>query len=105
VGGFLVIVVLLVAGWLLLVVPSRRRRASHSAMQDSVEVGDEVITAGGIHGFVRSAEAEVVELEIAPAVVVKLDRRAIAAVATEVEVEPDEEPEAAVEPENTAEPR
>ncbi|HZP74258.1 MAG TPA: preprotein translocase subunit YajC [Gaiellaceae bacterium] len=104
-GDFLIIIILLAAGWLLLVVPSRRRRAAHAAMQDGVDVGDEVITAGGLHGVVKTVEDELVELEIAPAVVVKLDRRAIAAVATEVEVEPDDEPEPVPEPENAPEPR
>ena len=89
-SGFLIIVIVLGLAWFLLAVPARRRRSSHEAMQDSVGVGDEVITAGGIHGTVLEITDDLVDLEIAPSVVVKLDRRAIAAVATEVEVEPDE---------------
>jgi preprotein translocase subunit YajC len=102
-GGFLIIVLLFGAAWFVLAVPARRRRTAHAAMQDSVDVGDEVITAGGMHGVVREIDDDLVSLEIAPSVVVKLDRRAIAAVATEVEVEPDEheaeEPEEEPEPE------
>jgi preprotein translocase subunit YajC len=56
-------------------------------MQDSVEAGDEVITAGGLHGRVVEDGGETIRIEIAPGVVATLDRRAIAAVATEVEVE------------------
>jgi preprotein translocase subunit YajC len=110
VGGFLIIIIVLGLAWFLLAVPARRRRNSHEAMQDSVDVGDEVITAGGIHGTVREIDDDVVELEIAPSVVVKLDRRAIAAVATEIEAEPepDHEPELddghETEPEGDAEP-
>jgi preprotein translocase subunit YajC len=99
VGGFLIIIIVLGLAWFLLAVPARRRRSSHDAMQDSVGVGDEVITAGGIHGTVREIVDDVVELEIAPSVVVKLDRRAIAAVATEVEVEPEPALEDGHEPE------
>ena len=102
-GGFLIIVILLGAAWLFLALPARRRRAAHEAMQDEVEVGAEVITAGGIHGVVKAYEDDLIELEIAPSVVVKLDRRAIAAVATEVEVEPDDEPEPSSEAENAHE--
>jgi preprotein translocase subunit YajC len=100
VGPFLIIIVLLGAVWLLFVVPARRRRFAHSAMQDGVAVGDEIITAGGLHGTVREVEDEQVRVEVAPSVVVTLDRRAIAAVATEVEVEvePEDEPEPAGEP-------
>jgi preprotein translocase subunit YajC len=57
-------------------------------MQDSVEIGDDIITAGGLHGTVKEIDDETARVEIAPSVVVTLDRRAIAAVATEIEVEP-----------------
>ena len=95
-GGFLILVLVLAAAWVLLVIPSRRRRRSHSAMQDSVDVGDEIITAGGLHGIVREIGEETLQIEIAPGVVGTLDRRAVAAVAREVEVEVD--PEDAAEP-------
>jgi preprotein translocase subunit YajC len=75
-------------------------------MQDSVEVGDEVITAGGLHGRVVEDEGETIRIEIAPGVVATLDRRAIAAVATEVEVEaePVAEEDEAPEPEPSQDP-
>ena len=92
-GPFLIILILLGAIWVLLVVPARRRRTAHAAMQDSVEVGDEIITAGGLHGTVTEIEDDRARVEIAPSVIVTLDRRAIAAVATEIEVEVDPEAE------------
>lgn len=107
--GFLLIVILFFGAiWFLFLVPARRRRSQHQAMQDGVDVGDDVITAGGLHGRVTALEEDTVRLEIAPAVVVTLDRRAIAAVATEVEVEVEAEPEveeSAPEPETPAEHR
>ena len=75
------IAILLALGWLFLVVPSRRRQRAHQAMQDEIEAGDEIITAGGIHGLVREADEDELRLEIAPGTVVTLDRRAVAAVA------------------------
>jgi preprotein translocase subunit YajC len=95
-GEFLIIVIVFGAVWLLFLMPARKRRFQHAAMQDSVETGDEIITAGGIHGRVTAVEDDVVQVEIASGVTVKLDRRAVAAVATEVDVEP--EPEEAPEP-------
>ena len=67
--------------------PARRRRNQHAAMQDAIETGDEIITAGGLHGKVVADEGETVRVEIAPGVVATLDRRAVAAVAADVEVE------------------
>jgi preprotein translocase subunit YajC len=88
----LIIVVLLFAlAWFFFVLPSRRRQRSHKAMQDSVGPGDEIITAGGLHGTVREIGDDEVHVEIASDVVVRLDRRAIAAVAQEVPVDEDED--------------
>jgi len=87
------VIVLILAGlvWFFLLVPVRRQRRNHAeqhaAMQDSVEVGDEIITAGGLHATVRGVDEDELKVEIAPGVVATLDRRAVAAVATEVEVE------------------
>ena len=86
-NGFLILILILGVIWVAFVIPSRRRRQAHSRMQDSVAVDDEIITAGGLHGTVREIGESEIQLEIAPDVVVTLDRRAVAAVAREVEVE------------------
>jgi len=80
----LIIVVLLGLAWVFLVLPARRRQRSHEAMQDELEVGNEIITAGGMHGIVRKLDDEELRIEIAPGVIVTLDRRAVAAVAQDV---------------------
>jgi preprotein translocase subunit YajC len=59
-------------------------------MQDTLHVGDEIITAGGIRGHVRQLDEEVLRVEIAPDVQVRLDRRAVAAVLRD-EPDPQEE--------------
>jgi preprotein translocase subunit YajC len=93
----IVIVIIVGFAWFLLALPARRRSRSHMAMQDAIEVGDEVITAGGLHGVIRELGETELRIEIAPSLVVTLDRRAVAAVA---EKEPPEaaSPEASVEP-------
>jgi preprotein translocase subunit YajC len=91
VGGFLILIIVFGAAWLLFVLPARRRKMSHAAMQDTISVGDEIITAGGLHGTVRAFEEDTVKVEIATGVVATLDRRAVAAVARDVEVEMDAE--------------
>jgi preprotein translocase subunit YajC len=83
VGALIVILVVVALAWLLFGVPQRRRARAHAAMQDSVVVGDEIITAGGLHAIVRELGEREVRIEIAPNVVATLDRRAIAAVAQE----------------------
>jgi len=91
-GPVIVIVILLALGWLFLVVPTRRRQRAHSAMQADIDVGAEIITAGGIHAIVREAGEEELKVEIAKGVVVTLDRRAVAAVARDLPASEPEKP-------------
>jgi preprotein translocase subunit YajC len=95
-GGFLiVIVVLFFLLWLLLVRPQRKRSEQQLTMQDSLRKGDEIITAGGLHGTVVAIEDDLIEVEIARNTVVRLDRRAVAAIVSPEEDEAiEEEPEA-----------
>jgi preprotein translocase subunit YajC len=85
-----VIVALFALLWLFVLRPQRRRSTEQLQMQDMLRVGDEVITAGGIRGFVRQLDEEVLKVEIAPEVVVRLDRRAVAALVQEEDDDPDE---------------
>jgi preprotein translocase subunit YajC len=85
-----VIVALFALLWVFILRPQRRRQTEQLQMQDSLHVGDEIVTAGGIRGHVRQLDDEVLKVEIAPDVEVRLDRRAVAAVVPEEEDEPEE---------------
>lgn len=86
-GPVIAIVVLALLVWGVVALPARRRQRSHQELQDAVEVGDEIITAGGIHAVVRESDDDELRIEIAPGVLVRLDRRAVAAVAFEETVD------------------
>jgi preprotein translocase subunit YajC len=91
------IVILIAAFWALLVRPQRRRAQEQRELHDNLEPGDEIVTAGGLYGIVRSVDGEELHVEVAEGVTVRLARRAVAGI-----VERDEEPEAAEEePEQT----
>ena len=92
-GYLIIIVVLFAAMWLFLIRPQRRRQVEQARLQDSIAAGDEILTAGGVYGTVRAIEEEVVQVEIAPGTVIKLDRRAVATVVQEPEPEAEIEPE------------
>jgi preprotein translocase subunit YajC len=85
-----VIVALFALLWVFILRPQRRRQTEQLQMQDTLHVGDEIVTAGGIRGQVRQLDDEVLKVEIAPDVEVRLDRRAVAAVVPEEEEEPEE---------------
>lgn len=62
---------------ILIVIPQRRRMQAFQAMQSRLQVGDEIVTTSGMIGVVRSLDDEVVEVEIAPATIVRFARQAI----------------------------
>ncbi|HST26387.1 MAG TPA: preprotein translocase subunit YajC [Gaiellaceae bacterium] len=82
----LILIALLVLFWFVWVMPQRRRqRRQYEDLVRLIELlqpGDEIITAGGMHGTVRGVDDEELMVEIAPGVEVRLDRRAVAAVTT-----------------------
>ena len=92
-GYLIVLVALFALMWLLLIRPQRRRQAEQAQLQDVLEPGDEILTAGGIHGIVRGVDDEIVLVEIAPGTTVRLDRRAVAGVVQEPEPEAEIEAE------------
>ena len=91
-GFVIVIAILVAAGYFLLAIPARRRQRAHAAMQDDIAVGDEIITAGGLHAVVKEAGEDELRIEIAPGVIATLDRRAVAAVAEEISEHENDQP-------------
>jgi len=112
-GQLIVLVAMFALLWLLLIRPAARRKQAQQQLLASVEVGDEILTAGGLFGHVRAiGEADELEVEIAPGTRVRMARRAVAAVIPpeeEVhELEPggaDDEPDAELESGATGEKR
>ena len=92
-GQLVILVAMFALLWLLLIRPQARRKRAQQELLASVEVGDEIITAGGLYGHVRAiGEEDELEVEIAPGTRVRIARRAVAAVippADDADVEPD----------------
>jgi preprotein translocase subunit YajC len=64
--------------WFVLIRPQRRRQAAHQSLISALGTGDEVITAGGVFGKVRSIEEDHIVLEIAPGTEIRLAKEAVA---------------------------
>jgi preprotein translocase subunit YajC len=63
--------------WVLLILPQQRRMKAHQAVVASLEVGDEVLTAGGLYGTITSVDEETLAVEVAPGVVLRVLRSAV----------------------------
>ncbi|MEY2418094.1 MAG: preprotein translocase subunit YajC [Actinomycetota bacterium] len=84
---------LLGAFYFLLLRPQQQRVKTHNNLVSSVEVGDEIVSAGGIVGRVTAIDERDVQFEIAPGVVVTLAKGAIAQKAPTADTEKTETPE------------
>jgi preprotein translocase subunit YajC len=79
-GSFVSLLVLLLipfAMYFLLIRPQRRRMKLQTSMQKSLGVGDEVITASGIYGFITGEEEDRFWLEIDDDVQIRIAKAAI----------------------------
>ena len=86
-------------GWFLLIRPQQERARQHAAVVDSLSPGEDVITAGGIHGTLTEVTEETVGIEVAPGVVLTVARPAIARRIEATDPEPDEPPTPEIAPE------
>ena len=95
-GGGLVtllpIVLMIAVFYFLLIRPQQRRARAQRELIESVAVGDEVITIGGLFGTVRSLDEDSVILEVAPGTTIRLLKSAVARklFAEEEEIEDEE---------------
>jgi preprotein translocase subunit YajC len=102
--GFLFIIVIgFLLIWLIVVRPQKKRQNQQQQMLEELNVGDEVLTAGGIYGTIASIDEDGVTVEIAPNTEVRVARRAIAGVTRDEpeDVEDAAESEGAEEPDET----
>ncbi len=75
--SFLPLIVIFVLFWFMLIRPQMKQAKEQRKMIDALQKGDEVITAGGIVGKVNKVGDSFVALEIAPEVVVQVQKHTI----------------------------
>ena len=81
--------------YMVLIRPQQRRVAQARALMDSLEVGEKVVTAGGMIGTIDHLDDRTISLRVAPDVVLTFIRPAV----TRRYEEADDVDEAEVEPE------
>ncbi len=77
-GILIFLVVMLGFFYFVLIRPQQRRAKQQRSLIESVDVGDEVMTIGGVYGTVRGMDDEAFTVEVAPGVDLRIVRSAIA---------------------------
>jgi preprotein translocase subunit YajC len=75
--GIIMLVIMFAIFYFLLIRPQQKRAKQHKELVESLKAGDLVVTAGGIHGKVVAVQENVVTLEIATGVKVKINRASV----------------------------
>ena len=90
-GQVIFLVVLIAIFYFVLIRPQKRRAEQHQKLIGSVDVGDEIMTIGGLYGTVTAIGDEDFEMEPSPGTRLRFVKSAIARRVSE-EIAPDEEP-------------
>lgn len=77
VTALLPILVIGILFYVLMILPQRRRMKSARVLRDSVSVGDEIRTVGGIYGKIVELGDDDLTIEVAPGSTIRMTRRAI----------------------------
>jgi preprotein translocase subunit YajC len=79
--GFLPLILIGVAMYFLLIRPQRKRMRDQQALISQVGEGDEIITNGGIYGFITAVDGDVLWVDIGDAdnkIEIRIHRSAVA---------------------------
>ena len=77
-AALLPILLLIVLMYFMLIRPQQKRMRAQQALLSAVQEGDEVLTTAGVYGFITAMEGDVVWVEIAEGVEVRVAKGAIA---------------------------
>ena len=75
--SFLPLILIFVVFYFVLIRPQTKKQKEHQEMVNALEMGNEVVTAGGILGKIQEMNENYVQLEISENVTIKIQRQTI----------------------------
>ena len=75
--SFLPLILIFVVFYFVLIRPQTKKQKEHQEMVNALELGNEVVTAGGILGKIQEMSENYVQLEISENVTIKIQRQTI----------------------------
>lgn len=71
---FLPLIFLFAIFYFLIIRPQQKQQKEHTAMLESLEKGDKIITTGGLHAEVVKVEEDFIKIKLNDASIVKLEK-------------------------------
>ncbi len=81
--GIIMLVLMFAIFYFLLIRPQQKKAKMHKELIEGLKVGDTIVTVGGIFGKVVAIQEEMLTVEIATGVKVKITRNSVASVTKE----------------------
>lgn len=75
---FIILIGFGLAMYLILFLPQQRRAKKHRELLASLGEGDEVLTSSGIYGFVNAVDGDIVWVDVADGVELRMSRSSVA---------------------------
>ncbi len=76
-SGMIMILAMIVIFYFFMIRPQSKKQKEIKKAREAMGKGDQVVTAGGIHGRIRSLTETVVNIEVAPGVEIKVDKTSV----------------------------
>ncbi|MBC8458218.1 MAG: preprotein translocase subunit YajC [Deltaproteobacteria bacterium] len=79
-GAFVPLILMFAIFYFLLIRPQQKKAKAHKQLLTALKKGDRVVSSGGLHGVITGISDDVVTMEIAPKVRVKVSRASISGI-------------------------
>jgi len=76
-GMFLPLVLIIVVFYFFMIRPQMKRQKETQKFRDALQKGDKVVTSGGIYGRIDEIKDQIIYLEVAPNVKLKVDKSVV----------------------------
>jgi preprotein translocase subunit YajC len=76
-GMFLPLVMIIVVFYFFMIRPQMKKQKEMQKFRDALQRGDKVVTTGGIYGRIDEIKDQVIFLEVAPSIKLKVDKSVV----------------------------
>jgi len=84
-SGILMMVLIFVVFYFFMIRPQSKRQKEIKKQREAMQVGDKVVTSGGIYGKIKEIKETTVIVEIAENVRIKIDKNSVFATAEDIQ--------------------
>ena len=88
--GILILPILILIMYFMLIRPQQQRVKEHQRLLAAVDVGDDVVTSGGIYGRISELDGDTLFLQVADGIEIKITKESVAGMVNYDDAEADD---------------